>query len=64
MKPLSPAFNCATAWHHGFSTFALLLFVLAIDEARQRREKERKRRRRAFAKPQYRPAPCPAPHPF
>lgn len=64
MKPLSPAFNRASAIYDAFSTFVLILWVLAIDEDRQRREKERRRKRQAVMQPKRRPAHFPAPCPF
>lgn len=64
MKQLSPAFNRAAVTYSGFSTFAMLLFAIAIDDDRQRREKQRRRKRQAFAQPERIPAPSSAPCPF
>ena len=64
MKPLRTGFNRAAIAYSGISTFAMLLFAIAIDDDRQQQEKERRRKRQAFAQPKCRRPTGPAPRPF
>ena len=52
MQPLSPAFARATVPDQCSSTFWMLLWIIVLDDTRQRRERERRRRRQAYAQPQ------------
>jgi hypothetical protein len=42
----------------------MLLWIIVLDDTRQRREKERRRRRQAYAQPQRKPTPPRGPRPF
>ena len=64
MSSLKPAFDRATAPHHGLSPLAIMFWMVAIDDDRQRRERERRRKRQAQAQPQRKAAPPPGPRPF
>lgn len=65
MTSLKPAFDRAKASHFGLRPLAIMFWIVAIDEDRQRREreKERRRERRALRQAQ-RKLSRPAPKPF